>query len=169
MTTYFPFRPSNRVAPQFSPIFDGQSYTIIVMWNISSQRYYLNCKDIQNNLIFMLPLIESPPALPIKSLVYSAPFDPHGYQKSWVITKTVNPHNIEIADVLQINIINCVPAAYNGYVEAIVLSETEILYSMTTNPGIATTLGQIDMPINMINGYFDSTLVFRNKMFEVNP
>jgi hypothetical protein len=162
MTTYFPFTPSNRVAPQFFPTFDGQNYTIIVMWNISAQRYYLNCTDIQNNLVFMLPIIESNPALQIASMEYDD-------VNHWVILETFLPHNVETADLIKINIINCIPKTYNGYVNATILDDTHIQYMISPNPGVATTMGQVDLSINIIKGYFDSTLVFRNKMFEVNP
>jgi hypothetical protein len=163
MTTYFPFTPNNRVAPHFSPAFDGQNYTVTALWNISAQRYYLNCIDIQNNLVFMLPMIESQSSFQIDSLEYDN-------VSGWVIIELDSPHNVPIGTVVVINIINCAPTTYNGSVYATALSATQIQYTLPQDLGTVTTLGQVDMLINIIKGYFTtSTLVFRNKMFEVNP
>jgi hypothetical protein len=162
MTTFFQFTPNNRQAPSFSATFDGSQYIVTVLWNISAQRYYVNCKDTGGNLIFMLPLITNPESIQLASLIWDE-------QNTRVIATTVAPHNFPIGEVINANIINCVPIAYNGSGLMSVLSETQIIYPMTQNPGPATTLGAIDYLISMTRGYFASTLIFRDDIFEVNP
>ena len=65
MTTYFDFNPSDTEAFQFQPSLDGNTYTVIVTWNIFGQRYYVNIYDSNNVLIVSLPMISSPPGYDI--------------------------------------------------------------------------------------------------------
>jgi hypothetical protein len=162
MTTYFQFNTSNRRAPSFSPIFDGAVYRITVLWNISAQRYYVNCQDLFGNLIFMVPLVGNPDPFEIASLDYDD-------QNKRVIITTVKPHNAPVGQVIDLNVIGCIPIAYNGVGLLFVLNEMQMVCPMIQNPGPATTLGVVDYLISMTKGYFISTMIFRNDNFEVNP
>jgi hypothetical protein len=162
MTTFYHLVPSNRQAPTFTALFDGAQYIITVLWNISSQRFYVNCKDISGNLIFMVPLVINPESMQLASLSYDE-------QNMRVVATTVAPHNFPIGEVINASIINCVPSQYNGSGLLSVLSKTEIIYSMKQNPGPATTLGAIDYLISLTKGYFRSTMIYRDGNFEINP
>ena len=162
MTTYFQFVPSNSKAPTFMPTFDGQAYSITIMWNISSQRYFLNCKSIGGTLIFMIPLVESLPSMEISALEWNQ-------NSQAVVLETAEPHGLRIGEMVDINVINCIPATYNGEGLGAVLTKTKIAYRMALDPGQATTFGVLDILISLTKGYFTSTLVYRNKAFEVNP
>ena len=60
MTTLFPFVPSPQSAFQFQPIFDGDTYTCTVTWNLFGQRWYVNCYDLSGTWIFTVARIGSP-------------------------------------------------------------------------------------------------------------
>jgi hypothetical protein len=162
MTTYFQFLPSNRKAQSFAPTFDGNIYNVTVYWNISAQRYYVNCKDLSGNLIFMVPLVGNSNPFQILSMIY----DPLNQR---VIAEVDEQYYLRIGRVLQANVINCVPNQYNGSGFLYVLSHNQIYYPLATDPGPATVLGVIDYLISMTKGYFQSTMIFRNGYFEVNP
>lgn len=162
MTTYFQFLPSNRKAQSFAPTFDGNIYNVTVYWNISAQRYYVNCKDLSGNLIFMVPLVGNSNPFQILSMIY----DPLNQR---VIAEVDEQYYLRIGRVLQANVINCVPNEYNGSGFLYVLSHNQIYYPLATDPGPATVLGVIDYLISMTKGYFQSTMIFRNGYFEVNP
>ena len=59
-TIYFPFVPSVTSNFQFQPTFDGQTYNVILTWNLYGQRYFVNIYTLQNQLIVSLALIGSP-------------------------------------------------------------------------------------------------------------
>jgi len=40
---------------------------------------------------------------------------------------------------------------------------------MQSDPGTVTSAGEVSFLINMCAGYFNSTMIFRNGQFEVNP
>ena len=39
---YFTFNPNALSNYSFQPILDGQTYTVLVNWNVYGQRYYVN-------------------------------------------------------------------------------------------------------------------------------
>jgi hypothetical protein len=57
---YFTFNPNALSNYSFQPILDGQTYTVLVNWNVYGQRYYVNISDLYGTLIVCLPLIGSP-------------------------------------------------------------------------------------------------------------
>lgn len=60
MTTFTDFSPSVAGPFQFEPELDGQTYSVIVTWNVYSQRWYVNIYDLSGNLIVSIPNIGSP-------------------------------------------------------------------------------------------------------------
>jgi hypothetical protein len=162
MTTYFQFLSSNRRAQSFAPTFDGNIYNVTVYWNISAQRYYVNCKDLSGNLIFMVPLVGNMNPFQIISMSYDA-------QNQRVLAQIETQYYMRVGRVIQANVIGCVPNQYNGSGFLYILSHNQIYYPLSTDPGPATVLGVIDYLISMTKGYFQSTMIFRNGYFEVNP
>ena len=81
MTTIYPFAPNANVAPQFSPILDGVTYTAIIGWNVAGRRYYLNLYSLSGVLIICTPVVGSPlgyditltPGMFKSTLVFRAP------------------------------------------------------------------------------------------------
>jgi hypothetical protein len=60
MTTYIDFVPSIAAPFQFQPTLDGQLYSVLVPWNLYSQRYYVEVSDLSGNLICAIPQVGSP-------------------------------------------------------------------------------------------------------------
>ena len=54
------FQPSEAAPFQFQAELDGATYTVLVTWNISGQRFYVNIFDQTATRILTLPLIGSP-------------------------------------------------------------------------------------------------------------
>jgi hypothetical protein len=162
MTTYFQFLPNNRQAQSFSPTFDGNIYNVTILWNISAQRYFVNCKDLSGNLIFMIPLVGNINPFQILSLSYDV-------QNQRVIAEVDTQYYLRVGRVIYASVINCVPSQYNGTGFLYILSKNQIYYPLATNPGPATVLGVIEYYISLTKGYFQSTMIFRNGYFEVNP
>jgi hypothetical protein len=162
MTSYYPLVLSNSKVPSFMPLFDGNPYTITVLWNVSGQRYYIKCMNTSNTLVFMVPLINSPSGMEIESLVWDE-------NNEVIIATLVAPHELPIGEVFNVSIIQAVPNGYNGNGMALITSDTTFTYPMKQNPGYVQQAGVAQFLISMTKGYFNSTLVFRNMQFEVTP
>ena len=163
MTTYYSFTPSNDRPPYFMPTFDGNSYTIKILWNVSAKRYYIYCTStINNNLIFMVPLIESSPSIVIKSLEWDQYNDR-------IVLETQVPHGFIVGSVVDLVISGCAPDDYNGTGLCTILSPTQIFYPLSAKPDDPDMYGVVSKIISLTKGYFLSTLVYRNGVFEVNP
>ena len=162
MTTYYPFVPSNVRAPSFAPTFDGQNYTITILWNVSAQRYYVKCTSFNNNLIFMVPLVDTLIGMEIKSLVWDE-------NNKVVIATLVAQHNFPVGEIVNVSIIQAVPNTYNGNGMALITGVNTFTYPMAQNPGAMYQAGVAQYLISMAKSYFRSTLIFRNRQFEVSP
>jgi hypothetical protein len=162
MTTFYNFVVSHIRAPSFTPTLDGQQYTITITFNISAQRYYINCLTIDGQLLFSVPLVESTQPIEIETLTWDQ-------TNQRVVAKTVAPHGFTIGRVMNLSIINAKPGTYNGSGFCSILSETEFVYPMIPNPGQPFFMGAVQYLISMTKGYFQSTLVYRNRRFEVSP
>jgi hypothetical protein len=162
MTSYYRFIPNNKKAPSFTPTFDGIQYNCTIIWNISSLRYFVLCQTMDSQLVFLLPIIESQPAFDLANLEYDD-------NDQRVIATTINPHGFPIGMVLNMTLINALPIGYNGSGLASIISKNQFVYNMQQNPGQPMVFGSAEFLISMTQGYFQSTLVFRNSTFEVNP
>lgn len=161
--TIFPFAPSTAAPFQFQPVLDGTTYNAVVTWSLFGQRYYINLYDLDQNLIFCLPVIGSPDGLQLQTLAWL----------QGVVAATVQaPHGLPIGATVALTVAGCTPDAYNGLFSALVTSPTTFSYQLTNDPGLNTVAGTVSKNINLAGGYFGtSTLVFRNssQQFEVNP
>ena len=165
--TQFQVAFSNKVVPSFTPTFDGSPYICKLFWNLSAQRYYVLCTDLDNNLIFFVPLVTSLPGIQINSLTWDS------------VRKIVSgvcsaPHNIPVNTVCIRSILDSVPAAYNGTYYIRSTGATTFSYPMKYNPNVknvdsATTAGSLNQFISITAGYFNSVMIFRNNVFEVLP
>lgn len=164
MTTYFPFTPSNLSTPQFLPTFDGQQYQVNIVWSLFGQRYYVMCRALDGALIYNQALVESTPGLPIQAMAWN------------IQTKTVNgstqvPHGYRLGMTINLTVSAAAPGAYNGLFKVLITGPSSFSYplSLDLDPGPTTTAGILSYNINMNGAYFESSLVFRNQNFEVNP
>lgn len=66
MPTIISFTPTNSSPPfQFQATFDGVTYIVQTLWNVTGQRWYVYIFDQSNVLIVTQPLIGSPPGYAI--------------------------------------------------------------------------------------------------------
>jgi hypothetical protein len=59
MTTIVPFLPTATKPFSFLPTLDGAQYNLIVGWNLSGARWYINLYDLSNNLILCEAMVGS--------------------------------------------------------------------------------------------------------------
>ena len=59
MTTT-PFTPTATQAFTWQPTLDGATYTGVVTWNLTGQRWYLNIYTLQNTRVLTVPVVGSP-------------------------------------------------------------------------------------------------------------
>ena len=60
MATIIAFNPVPNQNFQFQATFDGQSYSVVLSWNIYGQRYYINIYDQNSNLVVCRSVVGSP-------------------------------------------------------------------------------------------------------------
>lgn len=173
MTTIIPFLPSNLAAPTFPVTLDGGSYQVTVTWNVSAQRYYINIYDNTGNWILTTAMIQSPPSRAVNGLVYdplrlvmtvelvAPPFwpVPIGSLGTFSPPGTVVDYYLENFD----------PASLNAKWRCLHIDDVYFSFPLATNPGQINVLGSVSQYANMVGGTFDSTLIYRNGAFEVNP
>ncbi len=163
MTSYYPLTPSNRVAPSVQVTLDGSLYTLTALWMIFGQRYYVQCTDQSNNIIFLLPLVETAPSINVSTASW--------LEATGLVTmQTTTPFPFPIGSVANLTIAGCSPDAYNGYFPCNIQNSTTFTYQMLTDPGNFSSPGNVSLLLNLGAGYFvTSTLVYRNSQFEVTP
>jgi hypothetical protein len=165
MTTFTDFVPNSFSPFSFQPTLDGEVYTATIKWNLAGQRWYINLVDSNQTPIFTLPLIGSPTGIALSSLSW----DP---LNQVVDVETQTPHGYDVEQTIELTLINCAPAVYNGIVPALITGLSTFTYPMSADPGYVTQLGSVEYNINIAGGYFEtSTLVFRqqSQQFEVSP
>lgn len=161
MTAYV-FTPTATSLFQFQPIFDGATYNVIITWNIFRQDWYVNVLDLSGNRVVSIPVISSPSAINLQSISWA-----NGRATGIV----VSPHGFPIGAAVRLTVAGCAPDGYNGHVDVLASEANAFTYALATDPGVATVLGTAGYSINILDGYFTSTLVFReaSSTFEVMP
>lgn len=163
MTTFFDFQPSPQQLPSFTVTLDGAQYVLTMPWNLFGQRYYVNCSDLEGNLIFLLPLIGSPDGLIAQSIAWD---------NGEAIVTTTEPHGYRVGTTINLTLRQAAPDAYNGSFDFLVEGPDTLSYPLASNPGVNTSPGILYNDINLAAGYFEtSTLVYRtsSSQLEVNP
>lgn len=160
--TYINFVPSLLVAPQFQVTLDGAIYTVIMTWNLSAQRYYLNIYSLGGTLILCRVLTGSP----VGSKIQSA-----SWKNGSVTIETSKPHKLMENATVRLTIVGMTPDTLNGSVLAFITGPTTFTYPLAADPGATTIFGTAEQNLNLVAGLFASTLVFRtaNSQFEVSP
>jgi len=158
----YKFTPSNLVAFNFQPTFDGVVYNVTVVWSLFGQRYYVNCRTSGGGLVFSVPLIGSVDGIHIQNAEWA-----NGY----VVATCDIPHSFRFGTSVDVTITGFSPTEYNGNFRANMIDRTRFSYPLSTDPGAVTSLGYVQYNINLAAGYFNSSLVYRanNQTFEVSP
>lgn len=163
MTTFLDFQPSTQQVSTFQVTLDEASYVLTLTWNLFGQRYYVNCSDLDGNLIFSLPLIGSPDGLIVQTLTWS---------NGVATVTTQEPHGYRPGVSVELTMTGAAPDAYNGEFTLLVTGDNTLTYPVSSDPGQSTVPGVLQDNLNLGGGYFEtSTLVFRtsSSQFEVTP
>jgi hypothetical protein len=164
VTTVVPFIPSNIRAPSFHAILDGSDRNIVVTWNVAAQRYFINVYDMDGTWRVTTPIITSPPG----ENVTSFRFDPAA--KSVTVVKATGLRR-KPGTIMRYWFSGFQPAAINGlYPRCLVLDTLTFTYPAAADPGPVTVLGTVHRRLSMVAGIFlNSTLIYRNGAFEIDP
>jgi hypothetical protein len=163
MTTFFPFTQTNTPpAPSFQPVLDGATFTIAVNNNLFGQRFYLFCTGQSGNIVFNVPVVTSQPSVQIENLTWDGP-------SATATVTTLAPHGYQIGATINLTVSGAIPTGFNGTFLMLSTGASTLTFPLSANPGQMTTAGNLSYLISMTSGYFSSTLVFRNSMFEVSP
>lgn len=173
MTTIIPFLPSNLFPPTFQATFDGASYKVVVTFNISAQRYYINVYGQDNSWIITAPMIQTPPARAVEFLEY------HNLRRvvhvqlvdpsQWAVPLSSAGTNMAPGTMADYTLENFTPDVFNGRFRCLHINDQHFEFSMPDDPGEALILGSVSRHLSMVEGTFNSTLIYRNGAFEVSP
>jgi hypothetical protein len=158
----FAFTPTPATIFTFSPILDGVGYTCQVKWNLFAQRFYLFCFDSQSNIIFSVPLIVSPQTRPMGRLSWNS-------AALRAEATTASPHGFALGTIVDLTISAASPDGYNGAYACSVVSPNSFYFNLAADPGPLVSAGFYDAGMSLAAGYFNSTVVYRNGVFEVSP
>jgi hypothetical protein len=59
-TTFIDFVPTLTGPFQFRAVLDGESYTVIITWNLFGQRWYANIYTVDSVLLLSIAMVGSP-------------------------------------------------------------------------------------------------------------
>jgi hypothetical protein len=173
MTTVIPFLPSDLVAPKFKVVLDGNNYDVLVTWNISAQRYYIDLYDLNGNWVVTTPLVQSPPSRSLASFIYNdiqrtatiTMVDPSLWPVPLSSAGTLTPPGTMVDYTLE----NFDPTSLNQTFRSMQINNLSFSFPLANDPGQINILGSVARYINMVGGLFNSTLIYRNGAFEVTP
>lgn len=173
MTTIIPFTPS--LAPgqppfQFQATFDGSLYQCTVMWapfGAYGQRWYIWIFDQNNRLVVVKPLVGSSNGSILSSLTWT----PGTGRGGTVVAVAAAPHWFRLGAIIVLSISGASPSGYNVVTPVEVVDPVTFTYPLTSDPGPAITAGQYSYDVNLLAGYFSSTLIYRylNGNLEITP
>lgn len=165
MSALFLLNITPRGPYNFQPVLDGNLYNAQVRWGLFGQRPYLFIYSLTGTRIVTKPVAGSPDPIATTSLTWDQ-------LEGTVDIEIATTHGIPVGALANLTISGVTPTAYNGLFEMISTGPTSLSYDMMTDPGgDATVQGTVVQNINLIAGYFNSTLVWRQStgFFEVNP
>lgn len=149
MTTYVDFVPSTTAPFQFQATFDAAQYNVIVTWNEFGQRYYINVYDLAGNLILARAIASSGTQLAATL----------SWANGYATAVTSGNHNVPTGQMAAVQV-SGTGLGYDGSHQALASNPTTLMYVLAGNPGSPGS-GNIGQDINLLAGYFTSSLVFR--------
>lgn len=131
-------------------------------WNVFGQRWYVNVLDLAGNRIVTIPVIASPSTIYLQAI---------SWENGRVASVVVAPHGLSVGATARLTVFGCSPSGYDGTFDVLASGADSFSYALAADPGVATVLGSAGYSINILAGYFASTLVFReaSSTFEVSP
>jgi hypothetical protein len=171
MTTIIPFIPSNIVIPTFKATFDGDDYKVTITWNISAQRYYVNIYGTDGTWIVTVPLVQTPPSRAIETVTYDI-------LRRVMTMRLVNPLYFPVpigsnltppGTIVDYTLENFDPPSLNGRQRSLHIDDLTFSFPLADDPGQINVVGSIARYIDMADGIFQSTFIYRNGNFEVTP
>lgn len=174
MSTIIPFIPSLIKAPTIPVTLDGDPYNVVVTWNVSAQRYYINVYDTTGTWILTTALTSTPPARDVASAVY----DPFLSQMTvtmvdpslWPVPLSHEGLATPPGTMIDYTLAGFTPDTYNGLFRGLQINPTTFIFPMNTDPGPVVVMGKVHRLMNMVQSVFSiSSLVYRNGAFEVSP
>lgn len=166
MTTYYPYQPSSQAPFQFQPTLDDEQYAAIVSFLAWGQRPYITIQDSSGNVVVYKAVVSSPDGLTVETLTWDS-----STGTGQVSVVTTIPHGFKVGATVELTVAGAVPNAFNGEYSMLAIDEATLVYALPLYPGIATSPGALFNDVSLTDGYFDSTLVFRESSatFEVSP
>ena len=149
MTTYVDFVPSPVAPFQFQATFDSAQYNVIVTWNEFGERYYINVYDLASNLILARAIASSGAKL-------SATFS---WSSNYATAVTSGNHNVPVGQMAAIQV-SGTGLGFDGSYQALASSAMTLMYVLSANPGSPGS-GNVGQDVNLLAGYFNSSLIFR--------
>jgi hypothetical protein len=174
MSTVIPFLPSNLVQPTFIGTFDSDQYRVTVSWNVAAQRYYINIYGQDGTWIVTVPLVQTPPARPVASVVYDnlrrvvtvKMIDPSQWPVPLYSAEVLTPPGIIVDYTLE----NFDPPVLNAKWRSLHVDPITFSFPLANDPGQVHILGSVSRMIDMVEGVFVTTrMIYRNGAFEINP
>jgi hypothetical protein len=172
MTTVIPFIPSNIVAPTFQATLDGNNYRIVVTWNVSAQRYYVNIYDMGGVWIVTVPLVQSPPSRAVEAVSYDIIRRVLTVQlvDSIYFPVPIGSNLTHPGVIVDYTLENFDPPVLNGLQRSLHINDTTFSFPLPDDPGQINILGSVARYMNMVGGIFiTTTFIYRNGAFEINP
>jgi hypothetical protein len=174
MTTVTPFLPSNLFTPKFGATFDGADYNVSITWNISAQRYYVNIYGLDGIWVVTVPLIQTPPARAVASLLYDNLRRVVTVQLSdpstWPVPLSKAGLLTPPGTIVDYTLENFDPAVLNATWRSLHIDPITFSFRLEDDPGGINIIGSVSRYLNMVGGIFQtSTLIYRNGAFEINP
>jgi hypothetical protein len=164
MATIIPFIPSNFATPKIAVTLDGQPYQLVMTWNVSAQRYYVNVYAVDGTWVTTVPLFGSPVGEAINAISYDA------LRGAVTMTKSVPGLPRKPGQMVDYTLSNFQPGTYNGKQRCLTIDNSNFSFPSAADPGQVVVMGSVHRILNMVAGLFTtSTLCFRNGCFEVDP
>ena len=152
MTTYVPFLPTATAPFSFTALLDGAQYGVIVTWNIFEQRWFVNIYASNNVLSLAIPMIGSPPPLPLAAPgSFPLPLlpqvtTPGASGLTWyagvATAVAAAPHGYTVGSVQDLTISAVPPdtsgGGFYGAFECIITSPTAFTYPLIIEPAPGT-------------------------------
>lgn len=172
MTTVIPFMPSNVITPTIHLTLDGQDCKMVITWNISAQRYYINIYGSDGIWIVTVPLVQTSPSRAIANASYDM-------LRRVMTVKLVDPIYFPVplganltppGTIADYTLENFDPPLLNRKWRSLHIDDVTFSFSLADNPGQIKVYGSVARYVDMIGGLFTtSKLIYRNGAFEVSP
>lgn len=142
--TFLDFTPSILAPFSFQPTFGTDQYVVVVTWNVSGQRFYVNVYDLSGDLIVCRGLVETGP-VSLATIIWDG-----------VSTATATlgpPHYVPPGAVASIWV-SRTGSGFDGGQTALSTGPYTLTFPLVSDPGVAQPAsGAVQFPLNLVDGY----------------